>query len=117
MMKMRTTRPPARMARGVTIHQETGSARYMKYHSAMNGPKVFTICQMARGREGSWNFATICFHAATFFPPSFKSDIVQMRKRSPSQAPRYSGSTRAAIGERCDFYRPALALALTNKAD
>ena len=55
----------------------------MKYQRAMNGPKVFTICQMARGREGSWNFATICFHAATFFPPSFKSDIVQMRKYCP----------------------------------
>src|ERR1043165_5679103 len=41
---------------------------------------------MARGRDGSWYFATIAFHAATLFPFSFKSDILSIRRNCLSLA-------------------------------
>src|SRR4051812_26448356 len=74
-IKIRTKKPPAKIASGTTSHHDTASARYIKYQSSAYGTNVLTICQMARGNDGCWYSATTAFHAATLLPLSFKSDI------------------------------------------
>ena len=52
MMKVRTSKPPARIASGSVSHHDTATLRYIKYQTSAYDPNELTICQLARHVEG-----------------------------------------------------------------
>src|SRR5437870_13827833 len=63
-MKMRTMKPPIRMASGSVNHQDTERARYARTQRRGYGTSVFAICQALRATAGFWYLATIFFQAS-----------------------------------------------------
>src|SRR4051812_43407136 len=64
MMNARTRMAPAIIASGIVSHHEIDMVKYITTHRPIKGTKVLRSCQTARGTEGFWYRATICFQFA-----------------------------------------------------
>lgn len=100
-MNARTRNPPAKTASGTTSHHDTARLRYMRYQTSARGPRVLTICQIARHVEGVWYCSTISFQAAVSVDPAaefeVESFVIILKKLRESSFPS-SGILRQ-IGE------------------